>query len=62
VSAEFFSAAGATAAIGRVFTPEEDRPGGPKLAVVSYGLWKRRWGGDAGLLGRTLFSIASLTL
>ena len=54
VSAEFFPVFGAVPAIGRVFSAEEDRPGGPKLAVVSYGLWKRRWGGDPGILGRSV--------
>jgi len=54
VSAEFFTVFGAAPAIGHVFTTEEDRPGGPKLAVVSYGLWKRRWGADPGVLGRSL--------
>jgi len=54
VSADFFSVFGAVPAIGRVFTPEEDRPGGPKMAVVSFGLWKRRWGSDPGILGRTV--------
>ncbi|HET9318514.1 MAG TPA: ABC transporter permease, partial [Bryobacteraceae bacterium] len=54
VSAEFFTVFGAAPAIGHVFTTEEDRPGGPKLAVVSYGLWKWRWGADPGVLGRSL--------
>src|SRR5579859_1465269 len=54
VSAEFFTVFGAAPTIGHVFTSEEDRPGGPKLAVISYGLWKRRWGADHGVLGRSL--------
>jgi len=54
VSADFFSVFGAAPAIGRVFTSEEDRPGGPRLAVISSGLWKRRWGADASILGRTV--------
>ena len=52
VSAEYFTVFGTKPIRGRVFTAAEDRPGGPKLAVISYGLWKRRWGGDTGILGR----------
>jgi putative ABC transport system permease protein len=54
VSSGFFEVFGATPAIGRTFTAEEDRPGAPKLAVISHGLWKRRWGGDANIIGRPI--------
>jgi len=54
VSAEFFTVFGTTPIRGRVFTADEDRPSGPKLAVIGNGLWKRRWGGDAGILGRPI--------
>src|SRR5215471_2326130 len=37
---------------GRLFLEEEDRPGANKVAVLSYGLWQRRFGGDPGLVGR----------
>ena len=37
--------------LGRTFLPEEDRPGGPKVVLISHGLWKRRFGGDPGLVG-----------
>src|SRR5262245_16803478 len=47
VSADFFRLLGAPIARGRTFTEEEDRPKGPKVAVLSYGLWMRRFGGDA---------------
>jgi putative ABC transport system permease protein len=52
VSAEFFTVFGTSPIRGRTFTSQEDRPAGPKLAVISSGLWKLRWGGDAGILGR----------
>lgn len=39
---------------GRAFTPEEDRPGAPRTALVSHDFWMRRLGGDADVLGRTL--------
>ena len=54
VSAEFFKVFRAEPVIGRFFTPEEDKPGGPKLAVISHGLWQRRFGADAGIVGRSI--------
>jgi putative ABC transport system permease protein len=40
---------------GRDFLPEEDRPGGPRVVILSYGLWQRRYGGDASLIGKQIF-------
>ena len=40
--------------IGRVFTTVEDRPGGPLVAILSYGLWERRFGGDRTIVGRDI--------
>ena len=54
VSADFFPVFGATPIIGHVFTREDDRPGGPALAVLGNGLWVRRFGGDPGVIGRTI--------
>ena len=45
---------GAPIAAGRPFSDGEDRPAGPKLAVLSNGLWHNRFGGDPGVLGKTL--------
>jgi putative ABC transport system permease protein len=53
-SAGFFEVFGAPVALGRMYTLEEDRPGGPHLAVISNGLWRGRFGGDPGILGRTV--------
>jgi predicted permease len=40
--------------LGRMFTAEEDRPNGPRVAVISERMWRDRFGGDQGVLGRTL--------
>jgi putative ABC transport system permease protein len=54
VSADYFRVFGAPVALGRTFTPEEDRPGGPAVVVISNGLWRSRFGGDPGILNRTI--------
>ena len=54
VSGNFFSVLGVRPALGRVFLPEEDRPGGAPVAVISHGLWQRRFGGDPNLVGRQI--------
>ncbi len=53
-SAGYFAVFGAPVALGRTFTADEDRPGGPKVAVISNGLWKSRFGGDPGAVGKTI--------
>jgi putative ABC transport system permease protein len=40
--------------LGRLFTAEDDAPGRPLRAVLSYGYWQRRFGGDASVIGRSL--------
>jgi putative ABC transport system permease protein len=50
VSAEVFSALRVNAALGRVFTSDEDRTGGNPVVVLSYGLWQRRFGGESRVL------------
>ena len=54
VSAEFFDVFGAQPLLGRGFTREDDRPGAPRVAVLSHGLWTRRFGADRSLVGRQL--------
>src|ERR1019366_217549 len=49
-----FSGCSATPALGRVFLPEEDRPGGPRVVLISHGLWKRRFAGDPSMVGRAI--------
>jgi putative ABC transport system permease protein len=40
--------------LGRAFLPEEDQPGGRKVALIGHGLWMRRFGGDTTLVGRDI--------
>ena len=54
VSHEFFRLFGAQPAIGRTFTPEEDRPRGGNVAVLSNGIWQRRFGSDPSIVGKTI--------
>ncbi|MCA1626879.1 MAG: ABC transporter permease [Acidobacteria bacterium] len=54
VTNEFFQVLGARAALGRTLLPEVDLPGGHRVAVISHGLWQRRFGGDKSVVGRTL--------
>ncbi len=55
VGAGYFSILGVRPRIGRAFLPEEDTaPGMHPVAVLSHGIWQRRFGGDAAILGKTL--------
>src|SRR5262245_16813068 len=54
VTANFFQVIGLKPQLGRVFTEEEDRAGGPALVVLSDQLWKRLFQGNPDVLGRTL--------
>ncbi|MDR3700121.1 MAG: ABC transporter permease [Candidatus Sulfopaludibacter sp.] len=54
VSASLFPALGVTPLLGRTFLPQDDRKGAACTVVLSNGFWKRRFGGDAGILGRFL--------
>jgi putative ABC transport system permease protein len=54
VSASFFPLFGASMAVGRAFSAEEDRPGGARLVVLSNGLWRRRFAGDPNIVGRNI--------
>lgn len=40
--------------LGRNFSADECRPGGPGAAILSYGLWQSRFGGDAAVIGRSI--------
>jgi len=53
VSANLFSLLGAAPLLGRGITADEDRPGAD-VAVLSWGLWQRRYEGDRAILGRTV--------
>jgi putative ABC transport system permease protein len=54
VTVDFFRLFGAHIAMGRAFTPEEDRPHGPRVAVLSDGLWRRRYGADPAMVGKSI--------
>ena len=54
VTRNLFSLLGTKPVLGRVFLPEEDRPGGAHVALISHGLWVRRFGADPGLVGRDI--------
>jgi putative ABC transport system permease protein len=53
VTPDMFDTLGVTPALGRTFTLEEDRQDAP-VAVISHGLWIRRFGGEASVLNRTV--------
>ena len=53
VSADYFALFGAPV-IGRTFTAAEDSPHGGNVAVLSYGLWKSRFGGNPKIVGSTI--------
>jgi len=55
VTANYFDVLGVNAMLGRTFRPDEDQhPGGDGVAVLSYGLWSREFGGARDFLGRRL--------
>ena len=54
VTGDFFRTLGANPLMGRVITAEDDKPGGPFVIVLGYSLWQRQFGGDAGVLGKTV--------
>jgi putative ABC transport system permease protein len=54
VTPEFLRVLGIAPALGRDFEPDEDAPGKPHTAILSYGAWQRRFGGDRDVVGRTM--------
>jgi predicted permease len=54
VSGNFFEGYGARVLIGRPITPEDDRPDAPPVAVITYPFWRRVYGLDPQVIGRTL--------
>jgi predicted permease len=54
VESTFLPTFGIPPVLGRNFTREEDRPEAPKVALLSYGLWQSRFGGDRGVVGRSI--------
>ncbi len=54
VSANFFDVLGVKPALGRGFAADEDRPGANRVCLVGHGLWQRRFGADASIIGKQL--------
>ncbi len=54
VTAGLFPTLGVQPALGRDFLAEEDRPGSDAVVIISHGLWQRRFGGDANIVGQPL--------
>jgi len=53
-SANVFHVAGVTPLLGRTFTAQEDRPGADHVVVLAYSLWRSRFGGDRGIVGKAI--------
>jgi putative ABC transport system permease protein len=54
VTQQYFSMLGAPVIAGRTFTQAEDTPNGGRVVVLSYGLWKSRFGGNSKIVGTTI--------
>ncbi len=54
VSGDYFSTLGVIPILGRALTPADDRPEAPRAAVISYGYWMRRFGGDASVVSKSV--------
>jgi putative ABC transport system permease protein len=54
VSADYFRLFGVSTVLGRTFTAEEDRPGGPRVVVLGHGFWARRFNRDPNIVGKTI--------
>jgi putative ABC transport system permease protein len=54
VSTNFFSVLGAKIKAGRDFTPDEETPGAPRVAILSHGFWQRDFGGEQSVIGSTI--------
>ncbi len=54
VERNFLPSLGIAPLLGRNFTPEEDHPNAPRVALMSYGLWQRRFGRDPSVVGKII--------
>jgi predicted permease len=54
VSPNFFSVLGVEPALGRTFTADEDKPGGPAVVILSHGFWRSHFGGQADAVGKAV--------
>ena len=53
-SANYFDVLGARPSLGRLFRPEDGQTGAPINLVLSYAAWRRKFGGDSSVIGRSL--------
>ena len=54
ISANFFSVLGVAPILGPGFTPENGQPGHDNVVILTYGLWKERFAGDSGIIGKSI--------
>ncbi|HVX39962.1 MAG TPA: ABC transporter permease [Gemmatimonadaceae bacterium] len=54
ITANAFDILGVRPALGRRFHPGEDSPSGEKVAILAWSMWKQRYNGDRGILGKTI--------
>ena len=54
VSGNFFRMLRVAPILGRDFSAEDEQPGHDQVVILSYGLWQRRYGGDPGIIGKTV--------
>jgi putative ABC transport system permease protein len=54
MSVDVFAALRIEPDVGRIFREDEDKPGGPSVAVISHALWKSRFGGDGAIVNKTI--------
>jgi putative ABC transport system permease protein len=54
LSADAFKVIGLSPVLGRDFLPAEDRPGASSVVLLGYGVWQNRFGGEPGILGKTI--------
>jgi predicted permease len=62
VESNFLDTLGISPVVGRSFTREEDVPNGPRVAMISYGLWRNRFAGDPNVVGRTFILDGATTV
>ena len=54
VTSGFFTVLGVQPVLGRTFVPQDDQPKTQTVAIISHGLWKRRFGSDPGIIGKQI--------
>ena len=54
ITANYLSTLGTKPLLGRTFTADDDRPGGPPVALISYGLWQKHFGGNGDVISKSV--------